>query len=120
MKLEKSGDRYILFCTYDQRHVPKNSGFRWCGKSRTWYTEDVSVACRLAQHAVPSLRMEFMAARGEQDTSLAESRAEDADITVPAPEGLEYMPFQRAGIRFILKRFGIDIRAFENHNEGRG
>lgn len=34
------------------------------------------------------------------------SRATDADISIPCPEGLAYLPFQRAGIKFMLQRFG--------------
>ena len=33
------------------------------------------------------------------------SRATDADIDVPAPAGLEYRPYQRAGIQFALDGF---------------
>jgi SWI/SNF-related matrix-associated actin-dependent regulator 1 of chromatin subfamily A len=32
------------------------------------------------------------------------SRATDADIEIPCPDGLEYMPFQRAGIAYALDR----------------
>lgn len=39
--------------------------------------------------------------------SVAMSRAADADIDVPAPEGLAYRPFQRAGIRFALFIMGL-------------
>lgn len=34
----------------------------------------------------------------------AASRATDAAIDIPAPPGLEYMPFQRAGIAYALER----------------
>jgi len=37
--------------------------------------------------------------------ALAESRATDADIEVPRPEGLEYRPYQKAGISFAMKAF---------------
>lgn len=37
---------------------------------------------------------------------VAASCAVDADIDVPAPEGLEYRPFQRAGIAYALRVFG--------------
>jgi SWI/SNF-related matrix-associated actin-dependent regulator 1 of chromatin subfamily A len=48
----------------------------------------------------------------EQATAKAEtkakaieaSRATDADIDVPAPEGLDYLPYQRAGIQFASSR----------------
>lgn len=45
-----------------------------------------------------------------QNQAIAASRATDADVDIPRPDGLEYMPFQRAGILFILKAFGDDIK----------
>ena len=36
----------------------------------------------------------------------AASRAVSVDVDIPAPEGLSYMPFQRAGIVFALNVFG--------------
>ena len=35
---------------------------------------------------------------------LAASYAHDSDLVIPAPEGLSYLPFQRAGIAFALSR----------------
>ncbi len=37
------------------------------------------------------------------------SRATDAEIDVPAPDGLEYLPYQRAGIAYALGRKGTLI-----------
>jgi hypothetical protein len=34
------------------------------------------------------------------------SRATDADIVIPAPEGLAYLGYQKAGIAFALRAFG--------------
>jgi SWI/SNF-related matrix-associated actin-dependent regulator 1 of chromatin subfamily A len=39
----------------------------------------------------------------------AASRAVDADIDAPVPEGLAYMPFQRAGISYATNRKGVLI-----------
>jgi SWI/SNF-related matrix-associated actin-dependent regulator of chromatin subfamily A-like protein 1 len=38
-----------------------------------------------------------------------DSRAKDADIDVPAPEGLSYLPYQRAGIAFAANHPGVLI-----------
>jgi len=38
--------------------------------------------------------------------ALAASRATDADVEIPAPAGLEYLPFQKAGIVYCLRKFG--------------
>ena len=50
--------------------------------------------------------------REEQErrkTAVEESHATDADVAYPVPEGLEYRPFQRAGIRYALARAGCLI-----------
>ena len=44
-----------------------------------------------------------------EKASMEASRAEDSDIFIPAPDGLEYMPFQRAGIDFGSKRNNVLI-----------
>jgi SWI/SNF-related matrix-associated actin-dependent regulator 1 of chromatin subfamily A len=41
--------------------------------------------------------------------SIEQSRAVSADIDLPHPPGLDYMPFQKAGIRYALGRDGVLI-----------
>ena len=41
--------------------------------------------------------------------AVEESKATDADCCFPVPDGLEYRPFQRAGIRYALARQGCLI-----------
>jgi SWI/SNF-related matrix-associated actin-dependent regulator of chromatin subfamily A-like protein 1 len=45
----------------------------------------------------------------ELEATRAASRAEDANIDIPRPHGLEYMPFQRGGIAFADGRDGVLI-----------
>jgi len=45
----------------------------------------------------------------QREEAVEQSRATDAEINVPCPEGLAYMPFQRAGIRFAMQRTGTLI-----------
>jgi SWI/SNF-related matrix-associated actin-dependent regulator 1 of chromatin subfamily A len=41
--------------------------------------------------------------------SIEASRATSADVELPRPDGLDYMPFQKAGIRYALDRKGVLI-----------
>jgi SWI/SNF-related matrix-associated actin-dependent regulator 1 of chromatin subfamily A len=41
---------------------------------------------------------------GEVEATREASRATDADVDLPCPEGLAYMPFQKAGIAYALGR----------------
>lgn len=43
------------------------------------------------------------------EEAAAGSRAVDADVNIPAPEGMSYMPFQRAGIAYATQRKGVLI-----------
>lgn len=49
---------------------------------------------------------EVLAARS---ANLEMSRASTADIVIPAPDGCEYMPFQKAGVAFALDKTGCLI-----------
>ena len=43
----------------------------------------------------------------EKTENIAASRAMDADIEIPVPEGKQYMPFQKAGIKFIIEHDNV-------------
>lgn len=43
--------------------------------------------------------------REEKAEALEQSRATDADVQIPCPEGLAYLPYQKAGIVFALRAF---------------
>jgi hypothetical protein len=50
-----------------------------------------------------------VANKPEREAAKALSRATDAEIEVPAPEGLAYLPYQKAGIKFGLDRDAVLI-----------
>jgi SWI/SNF-related matrix-associated actin-dependent regulator of chromatin subfamily A-like protein 1 len=60
----------------------------------------------------------WTAVREHEDPEAAEaikaSRALSADIEIPVPEGLVYLPFQKAGVLYCLKKFAQK----ENHPSG--
>jgi SWI/SNF-related matrix-associated actin-dependent regulator 1 of chromatin subfamily A len=105
---------------YGERHVVKAAGFLWHNPSRcmvacaackaglrkVWWTKRDTSAARLAEFADEVATS--MLQKTAQD--LQDSRAHDVenvttfDKIVPSPDGLNYMPFQRAGITYALAR----------------
>lgn len=67
---------------------------------RRYWSSRVEDATRLRSYCLPRA-LEVM--RGHL-RKLAQSRAVDADIQVPAPDGLAYEPYQRAGIAYAVQR----------------
>lgn len=45
-------------------------------------------------------------AKREFERAQEASRATDVDVEIPKPDGLDYLPFQRAGIVYALRVFG--------------
>lgn len=113
---------WIAQYPYEDRKIPSNAGFWWHGGGK-WCENGKCVAC---QHDLPLKRWWTQrpecAARLAQDAdekalalldghikTVEASRAPDADISVPSPEGLEYRPFQRGGIAYVLARMNTLI-----------
>lgn len=92
----------------------KGAGFRFDGNvfPKVWYTTESLTAAKLEQYAdekaKAALKPEVIEAAKQavqlKAESLETSRATSADIAIPAPASLEYLPYQRAGIAYAMKR----------------
>lgn len=85
-------------------------------KQRTWL-EQVKIVCKLYQYLDSDARtriasdpdanlvaIETLGAELKKQESLQASRATNADIEIPKPDGLEYLPYQKAGIAYAIAR----------------
>jgi SWI/SNF-related matrix-associated actin-dependent regulator 1 of chromatin subfamily A len=100
--------RWVARCSFEDRAVPKEAGFRWDPASKCWWTNKEDVAAKLADPGAAEALMAAAAARFQvRQESIEASRAEDADIEIPCPEGLAYLPYQRAGIAFAMRHNSV-------------
>ena len=106
MKLVYDAQEHIFFCItrYKEKDIPKGAGFRWNPEKKRWWTGDKEKAIKLIEYAEDQAKEVFENLQKQKEEALAASRATDADITIPRPTGLEYLPFQKAGIAFAIKR----------------
>lgn len=105
MKLELLGDKsFVARSDYDERHIPKDAGFRWNPAQKIWWTDDPKKAAALGQYADATVAEKIKDLLAEKQEVVEASRAVDAGIDIPAPEGLSYLPFQRAGIAYATAR----------------
>lgn len=76
--------------------------FKLDKKQRLWYTADPFYALKLIKYAVDDdVKDQLLEFRHEMRRRLKLSRAMDADIEIPVPDGLNYYGFQRAGIAYM-------------------
>lgn len=104
MKLTRDGGVYVLESTFAEREAPKQAGFRWDPQQRRWWTNDPDRAARLAEYGDDDCRDDLLARRALLEAAISASHANTSTAEVPAPDGFEYLPFQRAGIAYAMER----------------
>lgn len=118
---------YGLESGFHEKAFPKDAGFRWHGPDcrkpckpcnvgmpfKMWWTDDSDKVGRLHRKVteaglVLEIADEVLAERAKaastaEAVALAASRATDATIEIPIPDGLALLGYQRAGVAFALQ-----------------
>jgi len=100
---EKIG-KWVLRCSFEQREYAKKAGFRWDPAGKQWWTDQPEKAARLIQYANEETKANHTAIEEQKAAAREQSRATDAAIDIPAPTGLTYLPYQKAGIAYAINR----------------
>ena len=112
LKYDKEGMFYTE-SKYEEKDLIKSEHFMWNSELRRWETNDYSKALSLIRSSKQknfpltiddAARDEINARRTKDMISIGESVSSYSGITVPAPEGESYRPYQLAAIEFISKR----------------
>jgi SWI/SNF-related matrix-associated actin-dependent regulator 1 of chromatin subfamily A len=76
------------------------AGFWWTPEIKAWRTNKLEIASKLIDYADDAAAAQLT----DYISALEDSRATDADIEIPCPEGLAYLPYQRGGIAYAMSR----------------
>jgi SWI/SNF-related matrix-associated actin-dependent regulator of chromatin subfamily A-like protein 1 len=95
---------FIATGDYNESEIPRGAGFTWNRADRRWETRDTAAAEKLLPHADRHARALLKSAATTRRDAIQLSRAASASIEIPVPAGLEYLPFQRAGIAYASGR----------------
>lgn len=112
----KSWKATIDFEDLHSRRCVKRAGFQWDRNRKVWRTSNGAAAASVLNAVDPDAldidgdvadALSEIAAKAAEakDALLNASRATNADIEIPSPSGLTYLPYQRAGIAFLRDRF---------------
>jgi len=81
----------------------KNDQGIWVGK-KLYCTNDIDKAAKLAQYASGSCREVLTQRQVALVSSLEASKKSSSNMVFPKPDGLDYFPFQKAGIEYCITR----------------
>ena len=110
MELTYNTDKnaFVAVCAYEEKDIPKAAGFRWTKiVEKHWATTDVAIAAKLIDYADEEAKNMLRAAADERQHNLDLSRAAKLDIEIPCPDGLDYLPYQKAGIAFAQDKEAV-------------
>jgi SWI/SNF-related matrix-associated actin-dependent regulator 1 of chromatin subfamily A len=95
INIEKTGNEWVARFKYDvaTKDFVKSLGFWFDGTRKVWYTTDPVVAAKLDPDSPLNAAKQVEA-----------SKATDSAVDIPKPEGLEYLPYQKAGIVYAMQR----------------
>jgi SWI/SNF-related matrix-associated actin-dependent regulator 1 of chromatin subfamily A len=97
-----------FFCFPKKRHevsLAKKAGFKKDPHDQQkWKTKNVHVAADLMEFAVGNTEKLIRKRLKKLKDAVRSSRKVHSNFNVPVPKGLEYKPFQKAGIEFSVQR----------------
>lgn len=104
----------------------KRNGWKRNPARKAWETTDVEKARPLMKFAVGAAKQHLEATELIRQAAVSASWAESTETDFPAPDGLSYMDFQKAGIEYAISRdrtliadppgLGKTIQAIGVHN----
>lgn len=98
-----SNNRFEWKGTFEERHIPKDAGWRWDPEKKMWYTNLLECAGKLKKYFDEKAAQQYNDLFEKKNRKLELSRAVSADFNVPAPAGKDYFPFQKAGVKFAVE-----------------
>ena len=104
MKITAHQNKFVAQTSYEERAIPKAAKFRWNPTEKHWWTDDIDHAAKLIDFADAKAKRMIEIGAAKKVEQIEASRASDWDGEIPCPEGLAYLPYQRAGIAFAMNR----------------
>lgn len=99
---------FICHCDYAEKEIPKRAGFTWDKTNKIWITPWAVTAQKLVKNKgdIGSSRAVIEGLHRAMQ-NVAKSNALYSEFEVPAPAGLEYREYQRAGVEFMRNRRAV-------------
>jgi SWI/SNF-related matrix-associated actin-dependent regulator 1 of chromatin subfamily A len=98
---------FVMNCKFAEKDIVKKAGFWWNPGKKCWWTPFEKVAANFADVADVSIKDRMMTIKNDGQATvdvkrnkIKASKATNAEIDIPVPDGLKYLPFQKAGIAY--------------------
>lgn len=107
MELIYKNNIFIFSCIFQEKEVPKQVGFRWNPKEKYWWTDEINKAIKLLEFANEETKSLLEKIINTKNKTFQQSNSIKSNLNIPAPKGLNYLDYQKAGIEFIVNNKSI-------------
>lgn len=107
LKYNQFDNKFFCLCDYDDRFIPKNAGFSWNMNLKQWETTDSIMAEKLIRFASIETAEIIKKQKAILEQKIEASKKASSNINLLVPVGQDYLPFQKAGIEFCMKRNNV-------------
>ncbi|WP_252959100.1 DEAD/DEAH box helicase [Pseudomonas simiae] len=113
LNLHYENNTYICKTIYDLKDYPKSAGFNWSKPLTAWVTPSFVNVLNLIESlkeseegytTTPDFDYQSDIAETELNKRLSASSKTSSQFVVPAPIGLHYLPYQKAGIEYAVAK----------------
>jgi SNF2 family DNA or RNA helicase len=104
MIISFAGGVFYATCTFEERFIPKNAGWKFNSLTKRWETLNVDLVLTLKNYVDLSALQALTVHQNLKRKAVEASLAKESFTDYWKPEGLNYMSFQTAAIDFIMKR----------------
>ncbi|MBA1220053.1 DEAD/DEAH box helicase [Pseudomonas fulva] len=113
LKMEFANNQYQCHTIYNLKDYPKDAGFRWEMEKKYWYTDNIVAAKKLIEklktdkievEQTPEFENQYTKEVKNHKSNLKAASKVSSKFKAPAPAGLEYLPYQKAGIEYASKK----------------
>jgi len=107
LKYSAFEEKFFVTCFPIDKDIPKAAGFAWNHNLKHWETKDVLTAFKLINHATIETAEIINKKKQEIEKRIESSKKASSDIKLICPQGLDYLPFQKAGIEFCMNHNNV-------------
>lgn len=109
IRIFKDGKYWVLDVSFEDKDIAKSNGFWFKSSDKHWVTSDPEVAHKFIHCADDNERSVIESAFQEKVNTFSASKKAKSDSNFNKPDGLDYLPFQKAGIEFSLDKESVLI-----------
>ena len=103
--------KQMFFCIaeYKYRNILKDAGFKWNNYDKRWQTSNIDIIRKFIGYCNDKVKNILNMQFDDEIQTIEKSYSSKSDIKIISPNGLQFMPFQKAAIEYSLNKKNVLI-----------